>query len=229
MKVKLKIVFIIIAVLFLSGFLLWFYQNFTLNDLNRFGNLFGISQLGTTLTAITGTTKIKDLGTILPANFNALNSDKIETSTTTLPKITSLPGLTIAAALSITKSQVSDFGSYDVIGQATSTVNNIYYYPSFSFPAANQTATTTVATTTVPLGVAMVGETWSEIACFSFVGQISYEVTDGTNAMNTRQASTTASRFALTTNNTFVANEKRYISIGPMTKDILSCSITKKY
>lgn len=54
---------------------------------------------GTTLTAIPGTTKISDLDTILTANFNALNNGKIENSTTSLPHITTLAGLTSASSL----------------------------------------------------------------------------------------------------------------------------------
>ena len=44
--------------------------------------------IGVSLTDITSATKISDLATILPANFNALNSAKIEVSTTTLPLLT---------------------------------------------------------------------------------------------------------------------------------------------
>ena len=49
--------------------------------------------LGATLTTISGSTNIKDLGTILPANFNALNSGKIEVGTTSVASITTLENL----------------------------------------------------------------------------------------------------------------------------------------
>jgi len=45
-------------------------------------------EVGVSLTTISSATKISDLATILPANFNALNSGKIEVSTTTLPLLT---------------------------------------------------------------------------------------------------------------------------------------------
>src|SRR3990167_7006296 len=51
------------------------------------------TRLGSTLTTITGTTKVSDLDTILTANFNALNADKIEVSTTTMSLLTSVPNL----------------------------------------------------------------------------------------------------------------------------------------
>jgi hypothetical protein len=56
-------------------------------------------KFGTTLTAITGSTKVSDLDTILTTNFNALNAGKIEVSTTTLPFITTLTNLTSVGAL----------------------------------------------------------------------------------------------------------------------------------
>lgn len=55
------------------------------------------TKLGSTLTAITGTTKVSDLDTILTTNLNALNTDKLEASSlygsTTLPYITTLANL----------------------------------------------------------------------------------------------------------------------------------------
>jgi len=55
--------------------------------------------IGSTLTTILGSFKIKDLPTYLNDNFSALNIDKIEKSTTTLPLITTLAGLTSASSL----------------------------------------------------------------------------------------------------------------------------------
>lgn len=51
------------------------------------------------LTAITGTTLISDLDTILTTNFNLLNNNKIEMSTTTLPKVTTMAGLVTTGVL----------------------------------------------------------------------------------------------------------------------------------
>jgi len=50
--------------------------------------------IGTSLTTITSATKISDLATILPANFNALNDGKIENSSSSIAAITTLQNLT---------------------------------------------------------------------------------------------------------------------------------------
>lgn len=57
-------------------------------------------ELGTSLTTINGTDKIKDSRSVINDNFTALNNGKIEVSTTTLPNITSLPNLTTVGAIS---------------------------------------------------------------------------------------------------------------------------------
>jgi len=55
---------------------------------------FGEANLGSTITTITGTDSVKNaLKVITNANFANLNADKIETSTTTLPLITTLENL----------------------------------------------------------------------------------------------------------------------------------------
>jgi hypothetical protein len=51
------------------------------------------NKLGSTITTINGSDKIKDLPTTLNANFNALNNTKIENSSTTISSITTLPSL----------------------------------------------------------------------------------------------------------------------------------------
>lgn len=54
---------------------------------------------GSTLTTITSATLISDLATVLPNNFNALNSGKMETSTTSVKGITTLAGLTTVGTI----------------------------------------------------------------------------------------------------------------------------------
>lgn len=104
---------------------------------------------------------------------------------------------------------------------------SIQQTPSFSFPAGARSATTTTATTTVALGAAWFAETWSGVACWSGSGTVPYQFSDGTNKMNSLLATGTVSRFALSTNNTFVADEKRFVDIGPMTNSYLSCTVLK--
>lgn len=60
---------------------------------------FQTPKLGTTLVTIQGSDTISGSRTTINNNFTALNSGKIENSTTTLPLITSLTGLTSASAL----------------------------------------------------------------------------------------------------------------------------------
>ena len=131
---------------------------------------------------------------------------------------TSTPSLGSAFSFSGT------LGSF--VGGTSGTLSSIQT-PSFSFPAGAQVATTTTATTTVALGPAFFAETWNAVACWSGAGNVPYNFTDGTNDMNVLQATTTVSRFTLSSNNSFTVNEKRFIEIGPMTASYISCSISK--
>lgn len=132
----------------------------------------------------------------------------------------------------------------DAIGTAFSTSTNNTYsgtqdfsgatvkahkYPSFSWPAGTVNATTTTATSSIPIGTAYVAETWNSVECWSGSGTVGYQINDGTNNMDFRQATTTVSRFALSTNNTFTASEKRFINVGPLTASYLSCSFDITY
>ena len=56
-------------------------------------------KLGTSITTIASTDTLKNSRTTINDNFTALNNGKIEISTTTLPLITTLSGLTSASAL----------------------------------------------------------------------------------------------------------------------------------
>jgi len=59
----------------------------------------GEQMLGTAITTISGSDKMKDFPTTYNANLAALNAGKIEISTTSLPLITTLGGLTTAGSL----------------------------------------------------------------------------------------------------------------------------------
>jgi hypothetical protein len=106
-------------------------------------------------------------------------------------------------------------------------------YPSFqsaSFTYATSTAWT--GTTTLPLGPATAGETWASVACFTDAGTAGVSFYDGTNRMNyIPTASTTVNTIALSTNNSFTANEKRYVDIGnPASSPTkVSCTIKKSF
>lgn len=99
-----------------------------------------------------------------------------------------------------------------------------HIYPSFTWPAGINTATTTTATTTISIGPAKKSQVFNSIMCTSISGTIGYRVTDGTNAMEFRQATSTASDFSLSTNNTFSVGETRLVEIGPITASYLTCT-----
>jgi hypothetical protein len=65
-----------------------------INELN------GSDMLGSTITTINGSDTLKNSRSVINTNFSNLNSDKIETSATSLPLITTLSGLTTAGSLS---------------------------------------------------------------------------------------------------------------------------------
>lgn len=95
-------------------------------------------------------------------------------------------------------------------------------YKSFSFPTF---ATTTSATTTIDLGTAYTAESWSGADCYTTSGSGAFIFTDGTNRMNGATATTTVSRTTLSTNNTFTAQEKRYVEVGALTNAKLVCTV----
>ncbi len=97
-------------------------------------------------------------------------------------------------------------------------------YSSFTWPG---TATTTSATTTLPLGTAYTAESWSGVDCWVSSSTGAFIFTDGTNRMNGATATTTVARTTLSTNNTFTAQERRYVEIGALTNAQLSCTVDK--
>ncbi|RJQ33850.1 hypothetical protein C4568_03555, partial [Candidatus Parcubacteria bacterium] len=110
-------------------------------------------------------------------------------------------------------------------GSATRVLSNGYLYPAFTYA----TSTAWTGTTTIPLGPAFVGETWSQVMCFTDTGTVNVSFNDGTNRMDLLNASTTVGTFNLTTNNTFTAAEKRYVDVGtPATSPTkVSCTVRK--
>lgn len=111
-------------------------------------------------------------------------------------------------------------GTYDLGG---ATVKQ-HVYPAWTWPGF---ATTTTATTTVPLGQAMTAESWSFSTCRVTSGTGGYQYSDGSNLMEYIAASTTRSRYALATNNTFIADEDRIVLVGPMTSAQITCGVDK--
>lgn len=113
------------------------------------------------------------------------------------------------------------------VGNGTASVvyGNGNIYPAFTY----STSTAWTGTTTRPLGTAFVGETWDAVECWTDAGTLNYQFHDGTNKMDMRQATGTVSRFAISTNNTFTASEKRFVDIGtPATSPTyISCTVSK--
>ena len=63
------------------------------------GFLLEQEDMGATVTTINATDRISDSRAVINTNFDNLNADKIETSTTTLPNITTLTGLTTVGTI----------------------------------------------------------------------------------------------------------------------------------
>lgn len=101
----------------------------------------------------------------------------------------------------------------------------------FSYPAFTYTTTSWNGTTTIALGTAFINETWSATQCFTNAGSLSFRFNDGTNYMDWTNASTTVGNTALTTNNTFITKETRYITVGsPLSgPNSISCTVKKSY
>lgn len=110
-------------------------------------------------------------------------------------------------------------------GSEKKVIGNGNQYSSFTYA----TSTAWTGTTTIPLGTAYVAETWNGIQCFTDAGTLNVSVSDGTNRMNANAASTTVGTTVFTTNNTFTANEKRYVDIGtPASSPTkISCTVSK--
>jgi hypothetical protein len=113
-------------------------------------------------------------------------------------------------------------------GAATQVIGNGKFYPSFRYA----TTTTWTGTTTIALGPAFIGESWNAWKCFTDAGFVAVVFNDATNNMNYAVASATVGTVALSSNNTYTAGEKRYVSIGTTTtsgtKEI-SCTVSKSY
>lgn len=99
MKIKTNIlnIFLTIVITFASFFVI---QNYVpLKYLETKQDKKQDKKLGTSLTTIQSTDTLKNSRSTINDNFTALNNGKIENSTTTLPLITTLSGLTSAASL----------------------------------------------------------------------------------------------------------------------------------
>lgn len=111
-------------------------------------------------------------------------------------------------------------------GGAVKVLGDGNLYPAFTY----STTTAWTGTTTIPLGTAYVGETWNGVQCFTDAGTLGVSFYDGTNRMSyVPTASTTVNTNALTTNNTFTAQEKRYVDVGtPASSPTkISCTVSK--
>lgn len=95
-------------------------------------------------------------------------------------------------------------------------------YKTITWPGGS--ATTTTATTTIPLGTAFTAEAWNTAECYTTSGTASVAMSDGTNDMDSRLASTTVGRWTLATNNTFTVSEKRQLDVGALTASKISCT-----
>lgn len=168
------------------------------------------------------------VGSVSPALTGAATAVGLTTTNSTSTSKMNIPNgsapsvaVTGDCALDTTSDQFKCFG-----GTATKVYGNGYIYGSFKY----STSTAWTGTTTQALGTAFVGETWDAVQCFTDTGTVGVSFYDGTNRMSyIPTASTTANTNALTTNNTFVAGEKRYVDIGTpaSTPTSVSCTVRK--
>jgi hypothetical protein len=124
-------------------------------------------------------------------------------------------------------------GDFEFIGNvdfSTATVTQALY-PSVTI--ASTTLYGGAATSTIPLGYAFKAETWTSVICGTTggtgVGTSTLRFGDGTNYTNTVTATTTPSIVTLSSNNTFVAGEKREIQIMTTagSPNYITCTVNK--
>lgn len=164
------------------------------------------------------------------SSLSTLFAGKVGIGTTTPPAQLSIQGTSTSRIMQLVSDAGTKFmemlntgvttllGTWDFSG---ATVKQ-HTYKSFSFPTF---ATTTSATTTIDLGTAYTAESWSGADCYVSSGSGAFIFTDGTNRMNGATATTTVSRTTLSTNNTFTAQEKRYMEVGALTNAKLVCTV----
>jgi hypothetical protein len=190
--------------------------------------------LGTALTFTTGTSTtsffsglgrftnavISTLLTAVNAVFTGLvdiGAGVLEIPNGTAPTVDSVGEL----ALDTTSNQLVLYGSEKKV------IGNGNLYPAFTYA----TSTAWTGTTTIPLGVAIVAETWNSASCFTDVGTVNVDFGDGTNWMNatTSKALNPVPTHTLSSNNTFTAGETRYARVGtPVSSPTkISCSVSK--
>lgn len=157
------------------------------------------------------------------------------TATSTFPILSALTKLLFPFNAALTTPVQGQIGIDTTSGQlranidGTNTRNygNGFQYPAFTY----STSTAWTGTTTIPLGVASIAETWASVQCYSDTGTLNVSFYDGTNRMNMFNASTTIGTVILSTNNAFTAGETRKVDIGTpaSTPTSISCTVKKSF
>lgn len=161
------------------------------------------------------------IGTALALGSNDITVGGVTLSST---EMSYLDGVTSAI-----QTQLAALGA--IAGQAWTgthnfggaTVTGLTYYPAFNYA----TSTVWTGTTTRALGPAFNAQAFEGMSCFTDTGTVKVQFGDGTNWMTLVTASSTVGKIALSSNNTFTANEKRYVRFGTpaSTPKELSCSV----
>lgn len=107
-------------------------------------------------------------------------------------------------------------GTHDFDG---ATIAGMQYYPALTYATTSWNGTTTLA-----LGPAFNAQTWANTACWADA-TTTFQFGDGTNWMNFRTATTGVSVFALSTNNSFTAAEKRFVRASSTSGTYISCTV----
>lgn len=192
------------------------------NPVTLTGTVFGIPSASTTLwetdtnTTYTGTYPIILTGTAFGFSDNLSLTYGLSAATGTFS------GLLTATGGILSQASSTFTGTVDMPG---TTITGAFLYPAFTYATSSWSGTTTIA-----LGSAFVAEKWSSVQCFTTAGSISLRFGDGTNKMNWVVASTTVGQTALSTNNTFTAQETRYVDLGSASGATqVSCTVRKQF
>ena len=196
-------------------------------------NAFGSSITSTVLFVASGGLTVSSTLTFATATGTSVTSTNFWSNQSIIATLLKIPNSATLLTVSLGEIGIDTTSNQlRYYGTATTTLTP-YRDASFAVPSSTLNLT---GTTTIPLGLAMRGETWQNIACFNTStggtrATSSIQFGDGTNWMTTYTVTSSANVpiVAVATNNAFIAGEPRYAKIWANTGtfDMMSCTIEK--